>query len=97
MGRAKRLSPNEELVDFTQDAHHTIVHVDIDDVIAAWEDPAVQAVLDASRAAVSASRTTGRRIELLCRKRSVPPTPKCDQDHTTPRRGVLDCIHQVSQ
>lgn len=54
----------EELVDFTQDAHHTIVHVDIDDVIAAWEDPAVQAVLDASRAAVSASRTTGRRIEL---------------------------------
>lgn len=54
----------EELVDFAQDAHQTIVHVDLDDVIAAWEDPAVQAVLDASRAAVSASRTAGRRIEL---------------------------------
>jgi predicted transcriptional regulator len=54
----------EDLVDFAQDAHHTVVHVDLDDVIAAWEDPAVQAVLDASRAAVSASRTAGRRIEL---------------------------------
>lgn len=54
----------EDLVDFAQDAHHTVVHVDIDDVIAAWEDPAVQAVLDASRAAVSTSRAAGRRVEL---------------------------------
>ncbi len=54
----------EDLVDFTQDAHHAVVHVDIDDVIAAWDDPAVQAVLEESRATVAASRKSGRRVEL---------------------------------
>lgn len=54
----------EDLVDFAQDAHHAVVHVDLDEVIAAWHDPAVQGVLEASRAAVSASRRSGRRIEL---------------------------------
>lgn len=54
----------EDLVDFTQEAHHAVVHVDIDDVIAAWDDPAVQAVLEASRTTVAASRKSGRRVEL---------------------------------
>jgi hypothetical protein len=54
----------EDLVSFAQDAHHAVVEVDVDDVIAAWEDPDVRAVLDAARTAVQKSRTDGRRIEL---------------------------------
>lgn len=38
--------------------------VNIDDVREVWDDPAVQAVLEASRGAVAASRKSGRRVEL---------------------------------
>jgi predicted transcriptional regulator len=54
----------QDLVDFSQDAHHTVVHVDVSDVIAAWHDSEVQAVLKASRESVKASRRAGRRLEL---------------------------------
>lgn len=67
LARAAELLRNgslQDLVDFTQDAHHAVVTVDVDDVIAAWEDPEVRAVLEASKAAVQKSRAAGRRIEL---------------------------------
>ncbi len=54
----------EDLVDFSQDAHHLMVHVDVTDVIAAWQDSDVQAVLKAARDTVNESRRSGRRIEL---------------------------------
>jgi hypothetical protein len=38
--------------------------VSIDDVREAWDDPAVQAVLKASRATIAASRKSGRRFAL---------------------------------
>lgn len=54
----------EDLVTFTQDAHQGVVRVDVDEVIAAWEDPEVQAALDRAKRAVEQSRADGRRIEL---------------------------------
>ncbi len=54
----------QDLVEFAQDSHHAVVQVDVDDVIAAWEDPDVQAVLRHARNSVQASRASGRRIEL---------------------------------
>ena len=54
----------EQLVDFAQATHQSVVHVDVDDVIAAWQDDEVQAVIAASRASVAASRKSGRRVEL---------------------------------
>src|SRR5688500_18202851 len=53
-----------ELVSFAQDAHTSVVQVDVNDVISAWEDPEVQAVLKRARESVRASRAAGRRIEL---------------------------------
>jgi len=53
-----------DLVDFTQDSHRAVVHVDVADVIEAWQDPEVQAVLAAARDSVKASRRAGRRVEL---------------------------------
>ncbi|MBF6620866.1 MAG: hypothetical protein ITG02_11635 [Patulibacter sp.] len=54
----------DDLVDFAQDAHHAVVSVDVDALIAAWDDPEVRAVLDTARSAVQKSRAEGRRIEL---------------------------------
>jgi hypothetical protein len=54
----------DDLVEFTQDAHHSVVQVNVDDVIAAWEDPEVQNVLRSARESVRASRAAGRRVEL---------------------------------
>lgn len=54
----------EELVSYRQNGHHTLVHIDVSDVIAAWQDPEVQAVLEVSRASVKDSRSAGRRVEL---------------------------------
>lgn len=54
----------QDLVEFAQDAHHSVVQVDVDDVIAAWEDPEVQNVLRSARESVRASRAAGRRVEL---------------------------------
>jgi len=65
--RAAQLLRNgtlQDLVEFAQDAHHAVVQVDVEDVIAAWEDPEVQAVLHRARDAVRRSRAAGRRIEL---------------------------------
>ncbi|HET6547295.1 MAG TPA: hypothetical protein VFG79_02480 [Solirubrobacter sp.] len=54
----------QDLVDFAQDSHHSVVHVDVADVIDAWQDPQVQAVLETARNAVKTSRRAGRRVEL---------------------------------
>lgn len=54
----------EDLVEFAQDAHYAVVEIDLDEVIAAWADPKVQAVLDAAKVSVTRSRDEGRRIEL---------------------------------
>jgi hypothetical protein len=54
----------DDLVEFAQDAHHSVVQVNVDDVIAAWEDPEVQNVLRSARESVRASRAAGRRVEL---------------------------------
>lgn len=54
----------EDLVAFSQDTHRSVVHVDVSDVIDAWHDSDVQAVLKASRESVAESRKSGRRLEL---------------------------------
>jgi hypothetical protein len=53
----------QDLVEFAQDAHHSVVQVDVEDVIASWDDPEVQAVLRSARESVHASRAAGRRVE----------------------------------
>jgi predicted DNA-binding protein len=54
----------EDLVDFAQDAHRSTLRVDVADLLDAWQDDEVQAVLRTARDSVKASRRAGRRVEL---------------------------------
>jgi hypothetical protein len=53
----------DELVEFAQDAHATVLVVDADELAAAREDEAVIEAVAAARNAVAASREAGRRHE----------------------------------
>jgi hypothetical protein len=54
----------DELVEFAQEAHATVVVVDADELAATREDQAVIEAVAAAREAVGASRKAGRRHEL---------------------------------